>query len=383
MDTPWIRTEQYQAETDQAGPGFSEYLWQALFACQVGVRSHEEWAKLKWGFNALALLGEALERQKLFLESQYVSRNELRAEHPNRRTLAFRYINRPGEGLGLTIVGKIHARTKEEVIENAAAFYRGLKSTIPYDYTLTPAHSRDEFLQMSGWDILDHSGGLCDLAQVKRSELPLLLGQRSPFVQGFWQSNAHAHEQVWRSLAASVNPLLMNICIRSTILFPKEVERLSRSASIVSELEANALGKETLLAMQEWSKLYTKRRLTPCTKFFYLQIHLVSPQKVDENLFQIAGTSFTLGDDKSPSLGYQVVAPGPDEQLKWQEKIKNLDMVSSASQLPAPRLAEVADLDELFAVVRLPYSPPDDALRDVKFAAAGNFEERGESDPAR
>jgi hypothetical protein len=373
MNTPWIQVEQYQEKEDQAGPGFSEYLWQALFACQVGIPSHEEWAKLKWGFNALALLEEALERQKLFLESQYVSRNELRTEHPNRRTLAFRYINRPGEGLGLTLIGKIRARTREEVVENATAFYRGLKSTFPYDYTLTPARSRDEFLQMSGWEILDHNAGLSDLAQVRRAEIPLLLGQRSPFVQGFWQSNTHAHEQVWRSLAASVNPLLMNICIRSTILYPKELEKISKSVSDASEIEAGAVSRETFLAMQDWSKLYTKRRLTPCTKFFYLQIHLASTQRIDENLFQIAGTSFTLRDDQCHSLGYQVAAPGPDEHLNWREKIKNLDMVPSASQLPVRRLAELADLDEVFAVVRLPYSPPDDALRDVKFAAAGNL----------
>jgi hypothetical protein len=34
--------------------------------------------------------------------------------------------------------------------------------------------------------------------------------------------------------------------------------------------------------------------------------------------------------------------------------------------------AEVADLDELFAVGRIPYSPPDDGFPDVKFAAGKN-----------
>jgi len=371
MDTPWIRVEQYQDDEDQAGPGFSEYIWQSLFACQVGIRSHQEWVKLRWGFNASVLFDEALERQKLFLESQYVSRDGVGTEHPAHRTLAFRYIHRPGEPLRLSVLGKIHARTKEEAIENAIAFCRELNSTFPYDYTLAPARSEDEFLQSSGWDILDNKGGLSDLAQIRRLEIPLLPDRRSPFLQGFWQSNARAHEQIWRSLAASPNPLLTNISIRSTILYPKELEKLSKSASDISEIEGTPLNKETLLAMKHWSQLYTERRLTPWKKFFYLQIHLASTCKIDENLFRIAGTSLTLKSEKYPSLGYQVVTPRPDKQLDWRKKLRNLDMISSISQLPVPRLAEVADVEEVFAALRLPYAPPEDGFPDVRFAAAG------------
>ncbi|RPJ24204.1 MAG: hypothetical protein EHM33_18610 [Chloroflexi bacterium] len=374
MDTPWIQFEQYQDDENRAGPDFSEYIWQALFACQVGIRSHQEWVKLKWGFNALALLEETLERQRLFLESQYAIRNELRMEPPDHRTLAFRFINRPGEGLVLTVLGKIHARTKEESIENALALYRELKSTFPYDYTLAPACSRDEFLQISGWDILENSESSSDLVQIKRSEIPILPERRSVFLQGFWQSNARAHEQIWRSLAVSLNPLLMNISLRSTILYPKELEKLSKSANDISEIDDHLVNEKTFLAMKHWHELYTERRLTPWKKFFYLQVHLASPGKIDENLLRIVGTSLTLGNDKQ-SLGYRVAAPRTDEQLGWRKKIRNLDVVSSASLLPIPRLAEVADLDEVFAVVRFPYSPPEDGFPDMKFAAAKNDEE--------
>src|SRR6476661_2739236 len=121
MDAPWIQVEQYQDEENQSGPDFSEYVWQALFACQVGIRPHQEWVKLKWGFNASALFDEALERQRVFLESQHGLRNESWTEHPNHRTLAIRYVNHPGEGLIVTVLGKIHARTKEECIESAIA----------------------------------------------------------------------------------------------------------------------------------------------------------------------------------------------------------------------------------------------------------------------
>ena len=372
MDAPWIYVEQYQDEENQAGPGFSEYIWQALFACQIVVRSHQDWFKLKWGFNALALFDETLERQRLFLELQHVITNESGIEHPNHRTLAFRYTHRPGDGLVLAILGKIHARTKAEAMESSMALYRELKSTFPYDYTLTPACSREEFVHLSGWDILDNSDDLSDLAQIRRSEKPILSARRSPFLQGFWQSNARAHEQIWRSLAASLHPLFMNISIRSTILYPKELEKLSKSADAISETDASLVNKETFLAMKRWNELHTERRLAPWKKFFYLQIHLASTRKLDENLFRIIGTTLTLENDQQHSLGYQVVAPRSDTQLDWRKKIRNLDIIFSDSQLSVPRLAEVADLDEVFAVTRVPYSPPEDGFPDVKFAAAKN-----------
>src|SRR5512141_2704933 len=98
MTTPWIALERYQDQDDIAGPGFPDYVWQARFACRVEVRSHQDWVKLKWGFNASELFDETLERQKLFLESQYAIKRELETENANHRTLALRYINRPGEG---------------------------------------------------------------------------------------------------------------------------------------------------------------------------------------------------------------------------------------------------------------------------------------------
>ncbi len=372
MDVPYLQIEQYQAEDDRAKPDFSEYAWQSLFACQVEVRPHLEWAKLKWGFNASALFDEAIVRQKLFLESQYIIRDQLRTEHPDRRTLAFRYVSRPGNGLVLTVLGKIHARTKEEVVENATALFRELKSTFPYDYNLVPACSQDEFLRISGLDILDDKEGLSDLAQIKRSETPILWNHRSLILQGLWQSDPHAHEQIWRSLAASPNPLLMNISIRSTLLYPGELERLSKNASDSSETGNNFAKEETFQTMKHWNELYIKRRVTPWKKFFYLQIHLASTRRIDENLFRIAGTSLTVGGEKNLTLGYQVVAPPSDKQLDWRRKLRNLDLVSSVSQLPVPRLAELADLDEVFAVVRLPYEPPDNGFPDVKFATAKN-----------
>jgi hypothetical protein len=378
MTTPWIEIEQYQDEENRDGTDFSEYVWQARFACQVVVLPHDEWVKLKWGFNASALFDETLERQRLFLESQYAIRNEFQTENPEHRTLAFRYINRPGEVLLLSVLSKIHARTKEEALENASAFYRELQSTFPYDYTLKPAVSRDEFRQMSGWDILGENGDPPNLFQIKRQEVPAVPNQKSPFLQGLWQSGPRAHEQIWRSLATSPTPLLVNVSFRCTILYEKELQKLSEIAREISSIKNDLLNQKTLSAIKHWNEAYIERRLTPWKKFFYLQIHLVSPQKMDENLFRIIGTSLTLGNEKQSSPGYKVVAPRHDDRLGWQKKLRNLDFTFSGSYLAIPRLAEVADLEEVFSVMRLPYSPPENGFSGINFAGACNMKENNE-----
>jgi hypothetical protein len=369
MTTPWIELDRYQDQEDQAGPGFSEYVWQALFACQIGVRPHEEWVKLKWGFNASALFDETLERQRLFLESQYAIRNELGTENPDHRTLAFRFVGRPGEGLLLAALGKIHARTEADAIENALAFYRELKSTFPYDYTLAPAISRDEFIQISGRDILDDNGDQFDLAQIKRFEVPIHPSRNSPVLQGLWQSGPRAHEQIWRLLAASPHPLLLNVSVRCTVLYEKERERLYKSAEEISRIGVDLLNQKTLSALKHWHEVYLERRLTPWKKYFYLQVHLASSRKLDENLFRIVGTSLALSAGGQSPPGYQVISPRLHEVEEWRTKLRNLGVIFSGSYLPVPRLAEVADMDEVLAVMRLPYSPPDNGFPDMNFVA--------------
>lgn len=370
MNTPWIELTEYQDQENLAGPGFVEYIWQALFACQVGIPTHQEWVKLKWGFNASALFDETLERQRLFLESQHTIQNELGTEDADHRTLAFRYINRPGEGLLVAIIGKIHGRTREEGMEKALAFYLELKATFPYDYILVPALTEDEFIRFSGGDILDEGRDEYDLAQVKRFEVPIHLNQNSSILQGLWQSSPRAHEQIWRSLAASPYPLLLNMAVRCTVLYEKERERLLKCANEISTLKPDgSLNQKTLSMLKKWNNAYTERRLTPWKKFFYLQVHLASIRKIDENLFRIVSTALVLSKEGHAQPGYQVISPKFDEGLTWRKKLRNLDFIFSGSYLPIPRLAEVADLEEVFAVLRLPYSPPENGLPNMNFVS--------------
>ena len=366
MTDPWIEVEQCYNQEFPAVPGSSEYLWQAIFACQVEIPSHQEWARLKWGFNVAALFEEFLERQKIFLESQHGFRRETGLESPDLRTLAFRFISRPGEELLVTVLGKIQARSEAEARESGLSYCSEVKSTLPYDYTLVPAKSSEEYLRLSGMDILEESSKQASFAQIKRIEFPLNPEHKSPFLQGLWQSRPHAHEQIWRSLASSSVPLLLNLSLRSTVLYEKEQERLLKSAAEIARQDASRNPK-TLTALQDWNKKYIERHIAPWKKFFYLQIHLMSTGSINEHLLRAIGSSLTLSRENDPLPSYKFVLPKNEEIQAWKRKLKNLDPVFSGSYLPVPRLSEVADLEEVFAVMRLPYSPPDDGFPDVRF----------------
>jgi hypothetical protein len=376
MNAPWIEVAELKDEEGLSGPGAAEYVWQASFACQVGIPPHQEWVKFKWGFNALALFDEALERQRLFLESQHIVRTDLGTEEPDQRTLAFRYISRPGQGLLFAIIGKIRERTQTAAKEKAQAFFRELNSIFPYDYLLVPAQDKDEYLLFSGAEILDASGSESSFAQIKRIEIPMHLNRNAPALQGLWQSSARAHEQIWRALAASASPLLLNISLRGTVLYAKERERMLKCADEISNISPDeSLNQKTLSGLKQWNKTYIERRLNPWEKFFYLQVHLVGRGRIDENILRVAGATLALSKEGQSLPGYLVVSPKFGEEVSWRRKLRNLDVIFSGSYLPVPRLSEVADLEEVFAVMRIPYSPPENGFPDLRFATPRAIQE--------
>lgn len=367
MTIPWIEIAEARDQEVPAVPGSSEFVWQAMFACLVSIPTHQEWSKLKWGWNVAALFDEAMERQKLFLESQYCVRTDANLESPDRRTLAFRFINLPGEGLLVSVLGKIHGRSQEEAQECALAYFTELESTFPYDYALIPAESRKEFLELSGSGLLeDHQA---EPVQIKREEAPIQLNRNPPFLQGFWHSSPRAHEPIWRMLAAASTPLLLNVSLRSTILYEKDRERLLVSADEIPNHQDGFINQKTLNVLKQWNRDFVERRLQPWKKFFYLQIHLVSPGKRGGNLARILGASLTMGGTGPSQPGYRVIYPANNHGSSWRKKLMNLEPIFSGSFLPAPRLSEIADLEEVFAVMRLPYSPPDNGLPGVNFWA--------------
>ena len=204
------------------------------------------------------------------------------------------------------------------------------------------------------------------MAQIKRLEIPLSPVRNTPFLQGVWRSGPRAHEQIWRSLASFSDPVLLNISVRCTVLYEKEREKLLKFNEEISSIPARPLNQQTLTAMQQWNKKYVDRRLAPWTKFFYLQVHLAFPCKLNKDLLRTIGTSLALNSSGETLPGYQVILPDQAQAQTWQKRLKDLDLIFSESNLPVSRLSEVADLEEVFAVVRLPYSPPENGFPNVQ-----------------
>jgi len=367
MKTPWIEVFQSTDEGDMATFGSSNFEWQALFAFQISVLDHQSWTKLKWGFSAEALLTEALERQKLFLESQHASRDELLLENPCMRTLALRYINIPGEGLLLAVLGKISGPTMAEVESSAREYVQDLNATFPYDYTLTAGRTREEFLRISAANLLVGDGRQLQIVQIKRNEIPIISREKTRYLQGIWNSSGRAHEQVWRSLAARDYPVLINTTIRPTVLFEKDVQYLLRQYQGRPEEDGETPPGRIAQAHREWNEGFIRYRLPPWKKYFYVQVHIAAQHPVDESLVRSVGTALTLSADQRPSLGYQLALPPADGTAEWGQKTHRLDFIYTGSHLPTPRLSAVADLEEVFAVARIPYSPPDLGRPVIKY----------------
>lgn len=321
---------------------------------------------MKWGFNAQALFDEALERQKLFLTSQYSIQNEWGMESPDQRTLAFRLISRPGEDLLVAVIAKVHARSETEAIQNGLAHYRELSSTFPYDYTLN-ATDREEYKRVTGSDILEGTENT-HIAQIRRMEIPLRPATRSPMLQGLWQSGPRAHEQTWRLLGMSPKPIILNLVMRSSVLYERERLLVLENAHRIDNFKDDSLDHPTLSALKEWNNKYKERRTHPWKKFFQLQVQVASSDQIDKNVFRILGTSLTLSPDGQSSPGYHVLQPADQEKTAWLKKLRNLDFIRANSYLTVPRLSEIADLEEVFSVMRIPYSPPENGFPDLRFA---------------
>ena len=365
MDMPWIEIDHSADQSDISSYLTSEYDWQAMFACQVKVLSHQDWFLFRWGLNAGTLFEEALERQKLFFESQHDLDRDLRVENPNRRALAFRYINIPGAGLTLVVLGKIFAQSQTEANERALEYYRALEAAFPYDYALSPAKNKEEFHEMSAWNILVQNKEPMSVAQIKRCEMPVGVDLQSPHLHGLWQSSGRAYEQLWRSLAGAPYPVVMNILLRSTMLYEGDAERLLSAADALSAMAAPPRMQRAFKVYKEWNDNYINRRLASWKKFFYLQIHVASTHEFDENFLRNVSAPFALTYPGQALPGYQIVFPAREKRVEWGRKIHNMDIVFGGSQLPVPRLSEVADLEEVFAAVRIPYTPPGRAAQFV------------------
>ena len=332
MNTPYFEITQTQKG------------WQAVFAYQAIHRPGDEWIKMRWGFNALALLDEALDRYKLFIDSQTVNELEFRTGTVQNNALALRGIHSPELGLKMVLLGKSCAPGREKAQQCAEQYAREVSSTFPYDFILVPAETENDFQDFGGNDLLTHD---VKVAQIQRGLLPLPAAHAPPYLMGLWQSGPRSNEQIWRALSAMPQPALFNILIQPSFLYPNEKHILLDIKKRISDPGQN---NESISAYIPWVEDYIKRRLEVWKRFFLVQVHLVIDGRM-ENLIRSIGSVLTQDSDKLSLPGYQVRYPvSPDEGKQWLENIRSLDLTESS-----PRPDDLADTEEVFSIFRFPY----------------------------
>lgn len=320
--------------------------WQVAFAFQVFHRQADEWLKMRWGFNAGVLLEEALDRYKLFIESQVVNEIEFYTGTMPSNTLIMRGVHLPELGLQMALIGKSKASNKEQAQETAQQYAREVSSTFPYDFILMPAETEADYNRLNGEQLLTKNS---NVVQIRRGMIPLPTAHGLRYLMGLWQASSRSNEQIWRALSAMPQAALYNIAIQPSVLYAAEKQVLLDIKKSISDPEQT---NETISAYIPWAKNHIERRLAVLKKFFLVQIHLVTDGEVG-NLFRSVGSALTRDSDNLALPGYQTLYPSStSERQQWCESMRSLELIPNSS-----RLDDLADLDEIFSVFRFPYRP--------------------------
>lgn len=350
---PWV-------ELSRLGQG-----WRAIFACQLCVQPFETLQKNRWGFNAAALLGEALDRQKLFIESQFHGNPHKEPQRGN--TLALRCARIPGEGLLLALVGMVKAARQEEARAAALEYCNEITSTFPHDYTIYPAATQHAFNKLTGRDLLANCQTAQSLAQLLRFEKQIRTQNGLAYVNGFWQTSDRADEQTWRILGNYPRPAMLNISLQPAILEGDERQFLW-------DMKTVSVPFETISQMHppqpfdKWVEPFIERRLNPWKRYYLMQVHLLCPTGVTDSLARPIGAALTRESDILLSPGFLTTSPANDiSAQEWCARLERLEIAPTHfNPSSLSRLSDLADLGEVHSVFRFPY-PPEAGLPGVKF----------------
>ncbi|PWH11858.1 MAG: hypothetical protein DDG60_16085 [Anaerolineae bacterium] len=341
--------------------------WSGSFACQVSILPLEMRQKLRWGFNAAALLSEALDRQKLFIESQFHG-DPLREPASGERALALRCHQVPGEGLLLALVGKVQAATESQTYQKALEYCREVTSTFPYDYKLSPASTREMFERLTGQALFLACESVQSIARLLRFESQIRTQKNLAYVTGFWQSTERADEQIWRAMAGYPHPALLNITLQPGILEADERQLLWDMKSVAAAPVQEISNLHPIQPFEKWVEAFIERRLNPWKRYYLLQVHLLCPAGVTHALARPIGAALTRETADLLSPGFLIVYPANStNRQEWKTRIRQLELTSTPFH-PAhlASLSNLADLNETCAVFRLPY-PHEPGLPGVTF----------------
>jgi hypothetical protein len=319
--------------------------WHSTFAFQVFHRPAEDWSKMRWGFNAAALLEEALDRCKLFLEAQSINESLFFDKGQPIRTLALRGINIPGRGVQMALLGKV-TTSSQQVEEAGVSYARQLFSIFPQDFILQPARTQSEYDGLAGIEMLSKQP---QVASIQRQNILIPPMRHQQEIPGFWRATARSNEQIWRALSNMPQMVMLNILLQPAFLFEKEKESLLEIQRTILDAEKRP---NTLLPYHSWLESYIKRRLAPWKKFFLIQLHAVFENTKDDDCIHAIGSAITRDADDNSLPGFEIIHPASEaEKTEW---LKNIQSLTISHQRD---LDNIVDLDEAFAVFRFPFRP--------------------------
>lgn len=366
LDTnPWIElSPPPRAVGGSLAPEHTAPLWRAQVALRVWPRPFPEREAHKWGWNAGALLDEALDRQRLFLSGLHPrGLHALNTPGAYTRSLCLRCTARPADAsLSLSVLGAVSAEDETSARRLALDLAGELAALLPYDYGRALASTPEQFRRAAGWDVLAdcaHPGGISEIGR-EESALPAPDG-RLPLL-GQWQWSRFANEAIWRSLSASPAPLLWSVYLQPTLAAETELKQWARLQELARQAAAQAdgAGAEAPLVMEadRLLELYRAHRQGLSSPYL-LQVHLASPQIVPEFVERAVGGALTFTEGASaPPPGYSLYRSSDPACLEaWRRGLLRLE---PALLLPGngngyQRLRLLAGLREASAVFRLPF----------------------------
>lgn len=341
--------------------------WEARFALQVCLQPLAELQRLRWGMNAAVLMSEALDRQRLFIESQFHG-NPLNEPPGGERALALRALAQPGQGILLGLIGRVRAADPTQARERAHEYHQELTSIFPYDYKLYPALTRPAFEQLTGQDVLTACKQPRSMAQILRFESSLRTRNNLVYLTGFWQTSDRADEQIWRVLGNFSQPVLFNVTLQPAILEGDERQLLWEMKAVSNAPYQEVSSQHPAQPFEKWVEPFIERRLNPWKRYYLVQVHLLCPAGVSDSLARPVAAALTRETADLLAPGFAIAHPPDSAAAKeWRARLNALELTLQPSDTARlSRLRNLADLNEACCIFRFPY-PPDPGLPGVKF----------------
>jgi len=273
------------------------------------------------------------------------------------RSVALRCISNPDtQDLSLALIAAVRGKDPYSIRAACLDFSQELEAAFPQDYFLSPAIDHQEFQKLSGWELIYHAEAPNSIVEIERSQVFIVDTPAVSALTGEWLPSKHGNELIWRALATSPTQIMLTILIQPTLLLDSERSLITELA-ILTRQRATACSLEGPRREAEWMAGVYERRSQQMQYPYLLQIHLVAVNGVPPFTVRLVGGATTLPDDASEATpGFRSIALKHPTAFQ-RHKLLALEPIYSqfGFGINSPRLRIVASLEEVSAVLRLPY----------------------------